>query len=162
MNSFAEMRAIFDVDIYSMLDEVFKMPAIQQTMIDFNQAQLQGGQDALGQKIVTIGGSPYRARTIKIKKRKGQPTSRVTLKDTGEFYDTFKVKFVQNGYEITADFDKGSSPSSFSEGDVSSNILDNFDEKFDFLGLQDEYLAELVLEHVYNMLYNILRKKLGL
>ena len=151
MNSFAEMRAIFDVDIYSMLDEVFKMPAIQQTMIDFNQAQLQGGQDALGQKIVTIGGSPYKAYTVKVRRAAGLQTNNVDLKFEGDFYDTFKVVFVQGGYAITAIFEKD-------EG----SILDNFQSNFDFLGLQDEYLAELVLEHVYNMLYNILRKKLGL
>ena len=155
------MRAIFDVDIYSMLDEVFKMPSIQQTMIDFNQDQLQGGQDALGQKIATIGGSPYRTETITIRRSAGLQTSNVDLKFTGAFYKTFKVRFVQGGYEIIANYEKTSL--NFLTGDMETgDIRDNFSPRYDFLGLQDEYLAELVLEHVYNMLYNILRKKLGL
>ena len=34
---------------------------------------------------------PYTQRTIENKRRKGQITTRVTLKDTGEFYDDFDV-----------------------------------------------------------------------
>ncbi len=42
----------------------------------------------------------YRPLTIKIKKRKGQPFNRVTLKDTGRFHSTFKVQAYNTKFEI--------------------------------------------------------------
>lgn len=48
------------------------------------QSQLfNKGIDANGKRIKPA----YAKTTISIKKRKGQPTNRVTLKDTGDFYD---------------------------------------------------------------------------
>ncbi len=46
------------------------------------QAQLFGGLNSQEENIRP----PYTARTVQIKKRKGQPTDRVTLRDTGSFY----------------------------------------------------------------------------
>jgi hypothetical protein len=49
----------------------------------------------------SLGGySPY---TISIKKLKGQRTDHVTLKDTGAFYESFKINVDYNGFEIEAD-----------------------------------------------------------
>ena len=45
---------------------------------------------------------PYTARTIKIKKKKGQPTTRVTLRDTGDFHKSMFVVFESDGFYITA------------------------------------------------------------
>lgn len=150
-NSFADLKKIFDWDLSSLLDEVFKQSEVKGTMIEFNQDQLQDGTDALGQVISTIGGSPYRAKTVIIKRKKGQPTNKVTLKDTGEFYQTFKVVFVKDGYEITADFQKGD-----------ENILDNFGSQYDFMGLDLESLTELCFEVVLPRLGTLLRKQIGL
>ena len=49
---------------------------------------------------------PYTARTIKNKKRKGQPTTRVTLRDTGAFHESMYVVFDSEGFYITASDDK--------------------------------------------------------
>lgn len=49
---------------------------------------------------------PYAPRTIRVKIKKGQPTDRVTLKDTGEFYNSFDVVFDENGFYITSDDEK--------------------------------------------------------
>ena len=148
-NSFEKVKQVFEIDIYSLIDEAFKVQSVQKTMIEFNQDQLQGGRDALGKTINTIGGTPYRAYTIKIRKSKGLPTNIVTLKDTGDFYKTFRVVFISEGYEITADFEK-----------EDGSILDNFLSSFDFLGLNNESLTELVMEHVYPLLSMALRNKL--
>lgn len=120
-------------------------------MIEFNQDQLQAGEDALGQKINTIGGSPYRAYTVKVRKKLGLQTNNVDLFLTGKFYKTFKVVITNQGYEITVNFDK-----------EDGSILDNFSNQFDFLGLQKDAQIELAIDYVYNMLYNLLRKQLGL
>lgn len=45
---------------------------------------------------------PYAPRTIKNKIRKGQPTDRVTLKDTGKFYDSLHVEFYNDGFRIVS------------------------------------------------------------
>lgn len=57
------------------------------------------GVDSKGRLLDEIGGgySPY---TIELKKAKGQPTDRVTLKDTGDFYRSFKA-FLDSGKDIT-------------------------------------------------------------
>lgn len=48
-----------------------------------------------------LGYSPY---TKAVKAKKGQPTDRVTLKDTGEFYRSFDVKLLStNDWQIVAD-----------------------------------------------------------
>lgn len=46
---------------------------------------------------------PYAPRTIAKKHKKGQPTTRVTLRDTGEFHKAMKVIFDSEGFYITSD-----------------------------------------------------------
>lgn len=50
--------------------------------------------------------APYKPRTIQIKKKKGQPTTRVTLRDTGDFHNSMFVVFDAEGFYITASDDK--------------------------------------------------------
>jgi hypothetical protein len=151
MNSFDDLIALFDFDVIELLDEVFRQSDVQNTMIEFNQDQLQDGKDALGQVIKTIGGSPYRPYTVIIRKSLGLQTNKVDLKVTGEFYRTFKVVINTDSYEITADFEKDG-----------GSILDNFSSNYDFLGLDDESLYELAYEVVLPRLGSLLRKRLGL
>lgn len=49
---------------------------------------------------------PYAPRTIKNKIRKGQPTDRVTLKDTGVFYGSLNLEYDDEGFRITSDDSK--------------------------------------------------------
>lgn len=58
------------------------------------------GINGRGEKIMDY--MPYTARTIKNKKRKGQPTARVTLRDTGDFHKSMYVVFDSEGFYITA------------------------------------------------------------
>lgn len=151
MDSFNDIKKLFQFDIVKLMDDVIRNSRVQDEIINFNHEQLQGGEDALGQTIFTIGGNPYRPFTVKIKRAKGQPTNRVTLYDTGEFYDTFEVKILKDGYEITANFKKGS-----------DDIRDNFSSQFDFLGLTDESLTEFVNEIFLPRFAKTLRSKLGI
>jgi hypothetical protein len=150
INSFEDLKELFNFDPIELLDEVFKKSSVQDKMIEFNQDQLQQGQDALGQAIVTIGGSPYRPFTVAIKKAKGQPTNKVTLEDTGDFYKTFKVIIHKDEYEIIANFEK-----------QDGSILDNFSSNFDFLGLDKESITELANEIIYPRLGQLINKRLG-
>lgn len=55
------------------------------------EEQLFKGKDATGKELEDIGGG-YSAFTIAYKQTVGQPTDRVTLKDTGVFYKSFEVE----------------------------------------------------------------------
>lgn len=58
-------------------------------IIDMNTEQLFAGETSLNKPIEPA----YRPLTISIKRAKGQPTGRVTLKDEGDFYGAFFVNF---------------------------------------------------------------------
>lgn len=49
---------------------------------------------------------PYVPRTIQKKIKKGQPTDRVTLKDTGEFYNSLYVEFDNDGFRVLSNDEK--------------------------------------------------------
>ena len=57
-----------------------------------------------GEKIMDY--MPYTAKTIKNKRKKGQPTTRVTLRDTGAFHESMFVVFDSEGFYITASDEK--------------------------------------------------------
>lgn len=48
----------------------------------------------------------YAYNTIRIKQEKGQPTDRVTLKDTGQFYSSIKATAGSDAYTVTGDTEK--------------------------------------------------------
>ena len=58
------------------------------------------GENADGKLIDSY--RPYRPRTIQIKSQKGQPTNRVTLKDTGAFHRSFFLVIGTDTFEIKA------------------------------------------------------------
>jgi hypothetical protein len=49
---------------------------------------------------------PYSPYTVQIKKQKGQPTNRVTTRDSGDFHDSFKLKKSKTSVLITATDEK--------------------------------------------------------
>lgn len=77
------------LEIAAKYNKVIVAEAVEESLLIKSQEILQEQKDQLfrGEK---SDGQPitpaYRPRTIAIKKRKGQPTDRVTLKDTGRFY----------------------------------------------------------------------------
>lgn len=71
-------------------------------VIDLNIEQLENGKDGLGQNITPA----YRPLTIQIKRAKGQSTSHVTLKDTGEFQEQFFVVYGQDYFALGSDDSK--------------------------------------------------------
>jgi hypothetical protein len=49
---------------------------------------------------------PYTAAWVKHKKKKGDPHDRVTLRDTGEFHDSFFISTVKGGFFIDSTDEK--------------------------------------------------------
>ena len=76
----------------------------EKAIVEYNTEQLYAGFDSKGQNL-----SPeYTKKTIGIKQKKSppQPTDRVTLKDTGDFYKGFKIEAKQNDFEIISTDEK--------------------------------------------------------
>ena len=76
------------------IGEVAKM-SIMDTKEEFlrlQKEQLWNGINSKGENITP----PYTERTIEIKERKGQPSERVTLNDTGDYYEGMYLDIVDN------------------------------------------------------------------
>jgi hypothetical protein len=103
-----KLGSIVKLDQNKLLRQILSGTEIQELIIFYNtEDQLfRKGQDKLGRDLDSVGGgySPY---TIQIKTEKGQPVDRVTLKDTGAFYDSFKVVVGDTYIEIIANPMKG-------------------------------------------------------
>lgn len=69
-----------------------------------NDQLYRRGINGRGKKIMDY--APYKPKTIKIKKKKGQPTTRVTLRDTGDFHNSMYVVFDAEGFYVTASDEK--------------------------------------------------------
>lgn len=82
--------------------------------------------------------APYTLTTKRIKSAKGQPTDRVTLRDTGDFYSAFFIMADDKGFKIE------------SEDWKVDKLVDKYGEEI--LGLTDDNLNELIWEYIYPML----------
>lgn len=67
-------------------------------MIDMNIDQMQDGIRSTGTKI----DPPYRPYTVSRKKKIGQPVDRVTLKDSGDFHNSVRIKDYAQKKELFA------------------------------------------------------------
>lgn len=84
--------------------QLVKNRGFRELIIELNTGEqlYDRGIDSTGKRLDEIGGG-YAPYTILLKEMKAQPTDRVTLKDTGAFYRSFKVILNgQNEIEIIA------------------------------------------------------------
>lgn len=78
---------------------------------------------------------PYTPKTIEIKEIKGQPTNRVTLRDTGDFHRSFEVVTDSDKFTIIAKDYK------------TDGLVRKYGRQI--LGLTDENAQELVTAYIY-------------
>jgi len=155
-DSFEQVKQLFDIDIGMMIDEI--MPMFYKEIIELNQIeQLSEGVDATGQQIKTIsaeerGKGVYSDLYAADRLSAGLRADKVDLKFHGDFWKTFKVRMVTGGWEVIADWIKG--------GD--EDIRDNFKDSYDFLGLIDINIENLVYMSILPELRKRLLNKLGL
>ena len=90
---------------------------------------------------------PYAPFTIDIKSIKGQPTDRITLRDTGDFHDSFFLK--ANSFPVEVD---ASDPKT-------AELKSEWGE--DIFGLTGESQSELN-DHILPDIQNVYKKALGL
>lgn len=115
---------------------------VQEEMIRINtEDQLEEeGIDSLGRKL-----GDYAPSTIAYKRRKGQRYDHVTLKDEGDFYNSFNIKVNVNEIIIDADDSSKYNKPLFEVWGV------------DVLGLTDEnmtYIKEMILENYIKFVLN--------
>lgn len=138
-------------------------------VIEKNQDQLYNdGTTYEGKKLITDKASMQRKpgaktynnvyawKTIQNKKQEGKRTENVTLNDTGEMYDSMKVKFYTDGMMIDANFNKDGE-------DIAYNFLFWGGEPFknQVLYFTDE--AENVINDIIKAQFSTeLKKDLGL
>lgn len=102
-NLIFRLRKFKDILHQELREEILENKPVIIKMITENQLYERGIN---GQNVFIASYQPYAARTIQNKIKRGQPTDRVTLKDTGEFYKSFDVVFDENGFYITSTDDK--------------------------------------------------------
>lgn len=74
----------------------------KESIADLNATQMFKGLRSDGSEILPS----YSELTIQLKKAKGQPTDRVTLHDTGSFYQGIKVEVTGEKIDITSTDEK--------------------------------------------------------
>lgn len=100
------------------------------------------GINGRGEKIMDY--KPYTARTIKIKKQKGQPTTRVTLRDTGAFHESMYVVFDSEGFYITASDEK------------TQDLIEKYGEEI--FRLTDKNFTRIIRSHIRKELVKRLKQ----
>lgn len=100
INKLKKLSLILDQD--DLAEKVFENETVQQKAIALNQSQMYDkGVDSVND---TLG--EYSFRTVAIKTQKGQRTDHITLRDTGEFYDSMEATPDGPTITITGDMKK--------------------------------------------------------
>lgn len=97
------LRAFKD-NIPTMLEDIIAMKEDVIVSAIADDQLYRRGINGKGIKIMDY--MPYEESTIRIKKEKGQPTTRVTLRDTKSFHENMFVVFDEEGFYITSSDDK--------------------------------------------------------
>ena len=124
---------ILELSINQVAYEITTKFEAQKLIIDLNtKDQLFEGINSEGEDLASIGGR-YSDFTIIVKQSEGLPFDRVTLFQSGEFYESFKVEPFKGGFNIEADSDKEDGDLVFRWGteivgltDQSKEILANY------------------------------------
>lgn len=103
-------------------------------IVDMNaEGQLyEEGRNSLGVDIMDY--MPYTPYTIEIKRMKGQPTDRVTLRDTGDFESSFYITTNATEFEICASDAK------------TAKLIKKYGREI--LGLTDENIERLIEDYI--------------
>ncbi len=132
----------FEDEIIKVIEEVVREN--DNIILDMN-AEDQLFQKGITRKGVEIASfAPYAPLTIEIKKLKGQPTSRVTLRDEGDFHRSFYIEYQADGFQIKASDWK------------TEDLMFRYGEEI--LGLTDDNFHEFAVDYVKPALTELLTK----
>lgn len=130
-------------------DEIFS--AIEKALRDNEDIIVEmNSEDQLYEQGITRDGikidsfAPYSPVTIQIKREKGQPTNRVTLRDEGDFHFSFFIEFREDSFKIVADDWKA------------KRLVEGYGETI--LGLTDENFKDLAESYVAPEIIKLLKE----
>lgn len=125
------------------ISEVIKDNEVLIIELNTEEQLYEEGINILGVKIDDY--APYQPETIYYKRERGQPTNRVTLRDEGDFHNSFYLEIGKEQFEIKASDEK----------------TEQLKKKYGkILGLTDENVNELriyVLDFLLNKLNETVR-----
>lgn len=135
-----ELRDSFN----ALMKEAFKEQ--EKLIIKYNaeEQMYKLGEDKKGSAIRPA----YSPMTIRLKKAKGQPTNRVTLRDTGKFHKTLIVTPYDTYVEISSNLE------------YSKYLFKKYGD--DILGIQEELLEDFVKLYVLPKIEQEAKNKLNL
>lgn len=120
-----ELEAIINVTLKETIDKN------KDVLIDIQtNDQINKGEDSNGKQFIP----KYAISTKLIKKRKGQPTNRVTLKDTGDFYKSIEIDTSTTQAIITANVE------------YFKYLVAHYDGNI-ILGIQNDLMREFLKEY---------------
>lgn len=98
-----KLTSILKLNESDILRQILASTELQEEIIYLNTIDqlFERGEDKLGRTLESVGGG-YAAYTIQLKREKGQPVDRVTLRDTGAFYESFYIVNADSYIEIIA------------------------------------------------------------
>ena len=79
---------------------------IQDAYLELQEDQLFTGRNSNGE-MITLVGRGYAKKTFELKTAKGQPTDRITWKDTGSLYSALEAKIEGNEIVFSAPGEEG-------------------------------------------------------
>lgn len=132
----------FEKEIIRVIEEVVR--EYDYIILDMNAEDQLFGKGITRDGIEIAEYLPYAPLTVEIKKLKGQPTTRVTLRDEGDFHSSFFIDYQEGGFQIKAD-----------DWKTDKLMYDYGDE---ILGLTDENFKEFADDYVRPALTKLLQQ----
>lgn len=120
-----------------------QQPLVEAVMIDFNTAQMNAGEDSENKPI----DPPYAELTIAIKRIKGQPWNKVTLRDQGDFQGAITIDFRSDDFFI------------FSTDEKNDKLTKKYG--WQIFGLNDIHLSEIRYEYCLPFLLDYARQEIA-
>jgi hypothetical protein len=143
-----DLQLIFSLqNIKLTLKEIFESGIVEDDVIALIQNRLyKQGTDSEGEFLKTdkSKGNPYSDFTMELKGLKEQRISNVTLKDSGEFHDSFEGDLQGDDFIMTADFIKDEHI--FTNFELSYQTESDFEQKI--LNLTKEQKADYIIKEL--------------
>jgi hypothetical protein len=142
-------NAVQRLNILSSIAFSFEKRNVKSKAVALNLDQLSKGKSNEGERLRTYKSRPpnvYADRTIGYKIRVGQPYNKVTLRDKGDFYRSFKIIPFHDLAVIWTDSKK------INERGKVEYIEDNIDVSGEALGINKENMPKLKHELIPEML----------
>ena len=160
MPTFLDISKKFDINFNTILNDIFKAQNIHTWVLNAIRKRLYDkGETGSGNILKTDssrGGNPYSDVTMDIKDFHGQKISNVTLKDSGEFYNSFRMALNLFGFELSGDFQK-------TDGHIAKNFTNQYGSEIEFendvMSLTDQEIDQLIKNDIIPMIFKKLNEK---